>query len=202
MLILVQYNSLRPSDAYICVGKLTIIGSDNGLSPERRQAIIWTNAVILLIGPLGTNFSEISIEIQTFSLKQICLKMLSVKCCPFRLSLNIITQHCTQAWMTLKKAEHQGLTLSIWFTCPSGTWFWKFTCPAKIFMCPTNICTSPVKLYVHCWENKYMPRLKNHLPCRARNHKSLCALRQDLNALGMWACLNVEPWTYFELTWT
>ena len=44
---------------HICVGKLTIIGSDNGLSPGRRQAIIWTNAGILLIWPLGTNFSEI-----------------------------------------------------------------------------------------------------------------------------------------------
>ena len=44
---------------HICVSKLTIIGSDNGLSPGRRQAIIWTNAGILLIGPLGTNFSEI-----------------------------------------------------------------------------------------------------------------------------------------------
>ena len=43
----------------ICVSKLTIIGSDNGLSPGRRQAIIRTNAGILLIGPLGTNFSEI-----------------------------------------------------------------------------------------------------------------------------------------------
>ena len=42
----------------ICVGKRTIVGSDNGLSPERRQAIIWTNAGILLIEPLGTNFSE------------------------------------------------------------------------------------------------------------------------------------------------
>ena len=36
---------------HICVGKLTIIVSDNGLSPGRRQAIIWTNAGILLIGP-------------------------------------------------------------------------------------------------------------------------------------------------------
>ena len=44
---------------HICVGNLTIIGSDNGLSPGRRQAIIWPNAGILLIGPLGTNFSEI-----------------------------------------------------------------------------------------------------------------------------------------------
>ena len=53
---------------HICVVKLTLISSDNGLSPERRQAIIWTNAGILLIGPLGTNFSDILIEIQTFSL--------------------------------------------------------------------------------------------------------------------------------------
>ena len=48
---------------HICVGKLTIIGSDNGLSPGRRQAIIWTNPGILLIGPLETKFSEILIEI-------------------------------------------------------------------------------------------------------------------------------------------
>ena len=46
---------------HICVGKLTIIASDNGLSPERRQAIIWTNAGLLLIGPLRTNLSEILI---------------------------------------------------------------------------------------------------------------------------------------------
>ena len=44
---------------HICVSKLTIIGSDNGLSPGWRQAIIWTNAGILLIGTLRTNFSEI-----------------------------------------------------------------------------------------------------------------------------------------------
>ena len=76
---------------HICVSKLTIIGSDNGLSPERRQAIIWTNAGILLIGPLGTNFSEILIEIRTFSLKKIRLKMSSAKCCSFRLGLNVLS---------------------------------------------------------------------------------------------------------------
>ena len=48
---------------HICVINSIIIGSDNGLSPGRRQAIIWTNTGILLIGPLGTNFSEILIEI-------------------------------------------------------------------------------------------------------------------------------------------
>ena len=68
---------------HICVGKLTIIVSDNGLSPGRRQAIIWTNAGILLIGPLGTNFSEILIGIQTFSFKKMHLKMSSAKWRPF-----------------------------------------------------------------------------------------------------------------------
>ena len=64
-----QVNSLRPSDAYICVGKLTNIGSDNGLSLGRRQAIIWTNAGIWSMEPVGTNFSEISIVIHTCSIK-------------------------------------------------------------------------------------------------------------------------------------
>ena len=52
--------------AHLCVSKLTIIGSDTGLSPGRRQAIIWTNDGILLIGHLQTNFSEILIGIHTF----------------------------------------------------------------------------------------------------------------------------------------
>ena len=46
---------------HICVGKLSIIGSDNGLLPGQRQAIIWTIAGKLFIGPLGTNFSEMNI---------------------------------------------------------------------------------------------------------------------------------------------
>ena len=72
----------------MCVFKLTIIGSDNGLTPGRRQAIIWTNAEILLIGPLGTNFSEILIEIYTFSFKKMHLKMSSAKWRLFGLGLN------------------------------------------------------------------------------------------------------------------
>ena len=61
---------------HICISELISIGSDNGLSPGRRQAIIWTSAGILLIGTLGTNFSEILIKIHTFSLnKKFNLKM-------------------------------------------------------------------------------------------------------------------------------
>ena len=75
---------------HICVIKMTIIGSENGLSPGRRQAITWTNAGILLIGPLGTNFIEILIGIQTFSFKKMHLKMSSAKWCPFCLGLNVL----------------------------------------------------------------------------------------------------------------
>ena len=62
---------------HTCVSKLNTIGSDNGLSPGRRQAIIWSNAGILLIGPLRTKLNEILIEIYTFSFKKMHLKMSS-----------------------------------------------------------------------------------------------------------------------------
>ena len=75
---------------HIYVSRLTITGSDNGLSPGRRQAIIWTNAEILLIGPLGTNFSEILIEIHTFSFKKMHFNMSPGKWRPFCLGLNVL----------------------------------------------------------------------------------------------------------------
>ena len=75
---------------HICSSKLTIIGSDNGLLPDRHQAIIWTNAGILLILSIGTNFSEILGNIHTFSFKKMHLKMSSVKWWPFFLSLNVL----------------------------------------------------------------------------------------------------------------
>ena len=62
---------------HIFVRKITIIGSNSGLSPGRHQAIIWTNARILLIEPLGTGFSEILIEIYTCLFKKIDLKLWS-----------------------------------------------------------------------------------------------------------------------------
>ena len=73
---------------HICVGNLTILGSDNGLSPGRRQAIIWTNAGILLIRTLGTNFSEIQGEIHSFSFSKMHLKMSSAKWRLFGRGLN------------------------------------------------------------------------------------------------------------------
>ena len=68
---------------HICAGNLTLIGSDNGLSPGQRQAIIWTNAGILLIPNLGTNFSEIFIKnsyifIQENARENVVWKMLAI----------------------------------------------------------------------------------------------------------------------------
>ena len=80
----------------ISVSKLTIIGSDNGLSPGRRQAIIWTNAGILLIGPLGIHFNETSIKIHTFSFKKMHLKLSSGKWRPFCLGLNVLNRDYCQ----------------------------------------------------------------------------------------------------------
>ena len=72
---------------HICVSKLTIV-SYNGLSPCRRQAIIWTNAGILLTGPLGTNLRAILIEIYVF--RRIHLKMSSGNWRPFCHGLSML----------------------------------------------------------------------------------------------------------------
>ena len=96
-----EFNSLRPSD--ICVSKLNIIGSDNGLSPGRRQAIISTNAGILLIRPSGTNFSEILIAIHTFSFNKVPSKMSSGNWRPFCIGLNMLRR---LAFVTEPKAPN------------------------------------------------------------------------------------------------
>ena len=82
----------------ICISELTTFGSDNGLLPGRHQAIIWTNAGILLIGPSRTNISDNFFEMHTFSWKNMHLKMLSGKWWPFCLSLNMLI---VQKWNSL-----------------------------------------------------------------------------------------------------
>ena len=93
---------------HICISKLTIIGSDNGLSHGRRQAIIWTNAGILSIRTLGTNFSEILGVIHSFSFSKMHLKM-SAKWGVFGLSLNEL------------KYQNSTILSSMLF------WSWKWT---------------------------------------------------------------------------
>ena len=91
---------------HIRFGKLTNIGSDNGLSPGWRLAIIWTNAGILLIEPLGTNFSEILIGIQMFSFKKMCLKMSSAKWFSFCLGINVLMLNKTLQMESVQEHQH------------------------------------------------------------------------------------------------
>ena len=91
------FNSLSIVGAEWCicasVRKKNIIGSDNGLSPDRCQAIISTNAGILLIGSIGTNFSEILIGIHIFLFKKMHLKMSPGKWRPFSLGLKVFMMY-------------------------------------------------------------------------------------------------------------
>ena len=109
---------------HVCISNLPIIGSDNGLSPGQRQAIIWTKAGILLIGPLGTNFSEIVIVILTFSFMKMHFKMSSVKWWSFCLSLNVLTHWYSLAqngwhfsdymFQYILMTENLGILIQIW----------------------------------------------------------------------------------------
>ena len=103
---------------HICISNLTIIASDNGLSPGWHQAIIWTNAGILSIGPLETNFSEISIEIQTSSFKTTHLKMSSGKRQPFCLSLNVLT---ALRWMPQNSSDDESTLVQVMAWCCQAT---------------------------------------------------------------------------------
>ena len=111
---------------HICVSKLTIIGSDNGLSPGRRQAIIWTSDGILLVGHMGTNVNEILIKIHTFSFMKIHLKMSSGKWWPFCLGLNVAisrlqlqhTGNCRTLRFCLRRLRMRFLSVWRWLKCP------------------------------------------------------------------------------------
>ena len=72
---------------HICFANLAIIGSYNGLSPGRRQTVIWTSYEISLIGPLVTNFTEIlnwtsNIFIAENTFEKIVCKMVSILSLP------------------------------------------------------------------------------------------------------------------------
>ena len=95
---------------HICVGNLTITGSDHGLFPGRRRAIIWTNAGLLLIGTWGTNFGDILIEIHTFLFKKMHLKRAFGKWRPFCSGLNELNcnvEHAVFTWASAKEDVKQ-----------------------------------------------------------------------------------------------
>ena len=138
---------------HICASKLTIFGSDNGLSPIWRQAIIWTNAGILLIGPLGTNFSEILIGVQTFSFKKLHLKMSSAKSRPFCLGLNVLSHNndTSRSYPIL------------WFFYSANAQASKKFCASSTILCPPprTSCTHQVKSSLYLSIPRVSPSFHN-----------------------------------------
>ena len=117
---------------HICVSELTIIGADNGLSPGMRQAIIWANARILLIGPLGTILSEILTEIHIFSLKKKDLNILSGKWRPFCLSLNVLKAIALEMLIEVITITHLKIThlktgIFLWMHPANERWHYILT---------------------------------------------------------------------------
>ena len=168
-----QKHLTNPKNAYqlthwgpvmdIYVRKLTIIGSDNGLLPGWCQALIRTNAGILLIWSLGTNFNEMLIEIQTCSVKEIHLKR-SAKCCRFGLGLNVLIS-------TISNNEI-GLVFIVYFwcnwpCCPIAP-LWKQTSimPAGVYQ---NLMIDNRKwngeITIKCIDMQYKRNINNRLLC-------------------------------------
>ena len=85
---------------HICISKLTIIGSDRGLFPSWHQAIIWTNAWILLIWPCGTYFNGFFEQYSYISIQENALENVVWKWQPFSLALNVLTNHTYHSFVT------------------------------------------------------------------------------------------------------
>ena len=159
---------------HICVGNLAIIGSVNGLSPGRRQAIIWTNAGILLIGPIATNFSEILIKIITFSFKKMRSKVSSGKRRPSCLYLKVLSNNdnwnmafCCLIWAgfhgTLAKYDFLSWFFSNCYVLHHDKSRWWCVCHLMILQCKQDdMMTENANISILCsphmllWSIKYL----------------------------------------------
>ena len=129
---------------HICVSELTIIGSDNGLSPGRCQTIIWTNGGILLIGPLGTKFSEILVGIQAFSFRKNALENVVCVIASISSRPQWFNSWMAKSWIKWDKWTNIAygrctLRWSYWIPtagCTFETWLWDFQ-SFRLFSIPT-----------------------------------------------------------------
>ena len=169
---------------HICVSRLTFTGSGNGLSPGRRQAIIRTNAGMLLIGPLGTNFSENLIEILTSSftkmrnLESVVCEMAAILSRPQCVKLYVNSKGAAAAIMALTRiysmqASHTKacLIMLILSPCNSMSMTSVFTGLCNYVAC--SQCSACSVLFHHLCETeiwyKYILVLINNYSVHSRS---------------------------------
>ena len=179
---------------HICVSKLTIMGSDNGLSPGRRQAIIWTNAGTLLIGSLETKFNEILIKMHTSSFNKMHLKLSSGKCWPFCLGLNVLrAREYIALWFSLLKSLSDSLW-ELWLRRPIAfTWLKPLLAVTHIYVYIyeyTYICMH-VSIYtnIHIYDTYLRYKTDICILCRQKNPEASDTrmtrfISQNINELG------------------
>ena len=125
---------------HMCAGKLTIVGAGNGFLPGRRQAIVWTKVGILLTGRLGTNISEFSIVIQTFSFKKMHLIMLCANGRPFCLGLSVLSNtHVCPGWLLYAEAQKDTVIFAGFF------YFWQNNVEVHFINQLTHSCTTSTR---------------------------------------------------------
>ena len=125
--IIPQLLNHLPLVPHICVIESDQIGSDNGLSPIRRQAIIWTSVGLLSIRPLRTNFNEI----QDFSFTTMHLKISSVKLQPFCPGKDGLK--ASPVWLLICRLRNINQTWGLILVnqemiTPRNTYFYLFQC--------------------------------------------------------------------------
>ena len=94
----------------MCLSKLTIIASDNGLSPGRCHAIIRINAGILLIGALRNIFQWNLTRNSHILIHEMLLKLSSAEWRPFRHGLNVLSNYIhIKLWNVITHSFHISL---------------------------------------------------------------------------------------------
>ena len=196
---------------HICVSKLTIIGSDNGSAPGRRQAIIWTNAGILLIRTLGTIFSEKLSGIHIFPFKKMHLKMSSAKLRQFSLGLNVLTlsllllNSFMNSWPLIGNAIPAYFQRNYWSNLALIWWMkslWHSPGLIKLseslpFMstdCSISFSAFEDKLLIRLWVNSSQDSHGVICVTRTDKHSPWHCWRTACFNLGWWAAWSISFW--------
>ena len=183
-------------------------------SPDRCQAIAWTNARIFTIGPLEKNFSEILIEIDIFSFKKMHLKMSSGKWRPFCIGLNAVTistPKCQYKWCAMNTTSGSINTLApdvLLFLQmqEQTTTLWKLTfvrllrrlkkknCENVLILITTSTTVYRKMIYHHLPNRNYKKTNFNQtsyihqIPLRLFNCTFICRETACLSQICMWTC--------------